>query len=94
MRLLLLGLLLALTYTKIDTIHLIVSEPILPHPVIHTVPHTISHNLLSVQVMTSLSVGLLLSVNWFYYEYQRVLKEGRSGDGETKGGEGTRTKTE
>ena len=50
----LLGLICALTYTEIDSIHLI--------------------------VMTSLSLGLLLSVNWFYFEYTKAVKEQKSID--------------
>ena len=46
---LLLGLLCALSYTEIDTIHIV--------------------------VMAALSIGLLLSVNWFYLEYSKAVKE-------------------
>ena len=55
---LLLVLLCALTYTTIDTIHLV--------------------------VLASLSLGLLLSVNWFYAEYSKIIKEEQEKDDEVK----------
>ena len=51
---LLLGLLCALSYTAIDTVHIV--------------------------VMTVLSLGLLLSVNWFYLEYTKVLNDQKAND--------------
>lgn len=46
--LLLLGVLISLTYSKIATIHLV--------------------------VMATLALGLLASVNYFYYEFQKVVE--------------------
>lgn len=51
---LLLGLLCALSYTAIDTVHIV--------------------------VMTVLSLGLLLSVNWFYLEYTKVVNDQKAND--------------
>lgn len=31
-------------------------------------------------VLSSLAVGLLISVNWFYYEYQKVIRERDNND--------------
>ena len=50
----LLVLLCAISYTAIDTIHII--------------------------VMALLSLGLLISVNWFYTEYTKVIQEQKSND--------------
>ena len=53
-------------------------------------------------VLASLAVGLLLSVNWFYYEYQKVIRA-QKGEGEgadaaaiaaTAAAGGTREKTD
>ena len=51
---LLLGLLCALSYTAIDTVHIV--------------------------VMAVLSLGLLLSVNWFYLEYTKVVNDQKAND--------------
>jgi hypothetical protein len=34
-------------------------------------------------VMSTLAVGLLISVNWFYYEFQRVSQENAKGEKES-----------